>query len=163
MCILIIFKYKEKMKKVEYIAKYGLIAYKKQQAQTIKWKETHKMHLIVYNEEYHKEHHEVDVTRGHEISRKGGKYYKKRLEYSRTGLGGQRHRIRVKHGIMWRQYKCIIAPESEIHHEWVPGTSNYNGIALVEKTAHRYGIIDVIEILDGTITLLKEMNIRERK
>ena len=36
------------------------------------------------------------------------------------------------------------------------GTARYMGIALVEKNAHRHGIVNVIEILEGQLTLLTE-------
>ena len=38
----------------------------------------------------------------------------------------------------------------------VPKTARYMGVALVERNLHRHGIIRVIEILEGQITLLTE-------
>lgn len=92
--------------------------------------------------------------------RKGGKYYEKKLEYNRTGLAGERNRVRAKHGRLWGPYKRIIAPDSVQHHQWRPGTAKYDGVALVEKDQHQYGIIDVIQILEGKITLLTEEEVR---
>ena len=66
------------------------------------------------------------------------------------------------HGNLWRKYKNIIAPESQIHHEWIPGTANYRGVALVEADQHMHGIVDVIEILEGKITLLTEDKVKEK-
>lgn len=97
-------------------------------------------------------------TRKHQEDRfrKGGKLYLKTLNYEHTGLRAERSGIRAKHRSKWRAYKKIIAPESQIHHAWQPGTAKYDGVALVEKNAHQHGIIDVIEILDGKITILLE-------
>ncbi len=95
----------------------------------------------------------------HECNRKGGKHYEKILENSRTGLRHERNLIRSKDRNKWRQYKQIIAPESQCHHEWDPGTANYAGVALVEADQHRHGIIDVIKILEGEITLFTEKEI----
>ena len=98
----------------------------------------------------------------HETNRIGGKYYQWKLKYLTTGVPGERHRIRRKHAHHYKPYKKIIAPESQIHHEWIPETAEYRGVALVEAKAHQYGIIDVIEILDGKITLLTEEEICKR-
>jgi len=97
----------------------------------------------------------------HEHNRKGGKYYEWKLKYQRTGIPGERKKVRTKHGKQYRPYKAIIAPDSQLHHEWVPDTSEYRGVALVETNAHQYGIIDVIQILDGKITLLTEEQIKK--
>lgn len=99
------------------------------------------------------------VAKNQEIYRKGGKYYEYMLKYLTTGISGKRHSIRAKHGYMYRLFKQIIAPNSAIHHEWIPGTAEYKGVALVEAEAHRHGIIDVIQILEGKITLLTEAEI----
>ena len=61
--------------------------------------------------------------------------------------------IRSKHSRRWRKFKTLIAPGSELHHEWIPETAEYRGVALVEADQHRRGIIDVIQILEGEITL----------
>ena len=135
------------MNKEEFIARRGEAAYEK------KLEQNHQRALDNPDRvrEYHEEH-----------GRKGGKYYLKWRKYQITGLRSARNVIRTMHRRHWRNYKTIIAPDSQIHHEWVPGTSNYNGVALVEKDQHRHGIIDVIQILDGDITLLTEKEIRER-
>ena len=36
-------------------------------------------------------------------------------------------------------------------------------MALVEKGAHRYGIINVIQILEGEITVFSEKELKEQK
>lgn len=118
------------MNKEEYIEKYGEEAYKTRLKQTEMWIKTH--------------------------NRKGGDNYPKLMLYHMTGLPYARRLIRNKHGLKWRLFKQIIAPESQIHHEWIPRTADYRGTALVETNQHQHGIIDVIQILEGKITLLTE-------
>lgn len=90
---------------------------------------------------------------------KGGKYYGKTLEYNNTGLRCERNRVRGRHAYHYHPYKKIIAPDSELHHQWIPGTADYIGVALVEKDQHQHGIIDVIQILEGEITLFTEAEV----
>ena len=164
------------MNKEERIAKYGEAAYKKKLEQVRAWQEEHKEEEKAYSKKYYKEHKEEEnarskkyreknpeqvVANGQEQGRRGGKHYAKKLKYEHTGLQGARNRIRYKHGREWKPYKDIIAPDSQIHHEWVPDTAEYRGIALVEAEQHMHGIIDVIEILDGKITLLTEEQVRK--
>jgi len=94
--------------------------------------------------------------------RKGGELYEKYQIYKQTGLQGERNKIRSKHGYKWRPYKHIIAPNSQIHHQWLPGTAGYTGVALVEKDQHIHGFIKVIQILEGEITLFCEANVLAR-
>lgn len=94
-------------------------------------------------------------------SHKGGKRYAKKQNYKQTGVQCKRNSIRSTHSNKWRQYKCIIAPESQIHHEWLPDTAEYRGVALVEANQHMHGIIDVIRILKGEITLSTEKDIKK--
>lgn len=84
-----------------------------------------------------------------ESDRKGGKYYEKKREYDLSELRSERHKIRSNHEHKWQAYKNIIAPGSQLHHQWRPGTSEYSGLALVEADQHQHGIIDVIQILEG--------------
>lgn len=102
-------------------------------------------------------------AKGKKISRKGGAYYKEHMQYRQTGIQGEREKIRCAHGNQWRPFKRIIAPESQIHHQWRKDSSEYDGVALVEAKAHQYGIIDVIQILDGKITLLTEEQMKRTK
>jgi hypothetical protein len=95
-----------------------------------------------------------------EQHRKGGKYYRITRENQQKGIPWEKNKIRSFHGNKWRLYKHIIAPDSVIHHQWQPGSAEYRGVALVEKGQHQYGTIDVIEILEGDITLLTEKEIR---
>jgi hypothetical protein len=136
------------MKKEETIKRYGKEAYAKQLAQA---------------QAYCKEHPEQVIANHQEECRKGGKYYKHKLEHDQTGLRGDRNRIRVKHANQYRPYKYIIAPDSQLHHEWVPDTSEYRGVALVEAYQHMHGFVDVIEILEGKIALLTEEEVRKGK
>lgn len=132
------------MKKVKCIARFGKEGYNRRLARERMRK---------------KEHPEAVVRARRERERTGGKYYAKKLEYSCTGLPGARHNIRIKHAKMWRPYKNIIAPGSQIHHEWIPRSANYRGVALVEADQHMHGVIKVIEVLEGNITMLTEVEV----
>lgn len=129
------------MNKVDYIAKYGKGAYAKLLSQSRKWR-------VEYPES------------SKEISNKGGKYYERTLKYNRTGLRGERRKIRTIHSHKWLLYKRIIAPNSQIHHQWRPQSAEYDGLALVEADQHMFGFIDVIQVLEGEITLFTEEEIR---
>lgn len=148
------------MKKKERILRYGEEAYQEAKNQgrarytkhheednkrSAKWRETHPKELI---------------TSAKDRGRKGGKYYGKALEYMRTGLPYKRNLVRHNHRRKWNPFKRIIAPKTQIHHEWVPETANYRGVGLVEPDQHIYGYIDVIQILEAEITLLTEPEIR---
>lgn len=151
------------MNKEETIERYGEDAWDKHLAQNRAYYKAHKEDVKARNKEYREEHPEEVKAYNNEIGRKCGKHYDKHLKDMQTGLQGARNRIRIKHRTKYKQYKDIIATESQIHHEWIPETAEYRGIALVEKEPHQYGIINVIQILDGKITLLTEEEVREKK
>ena len=90
---------------------------------------------------------------------KGGRYYEKCRKYNSAGLRHERNRVRRKHATHYRSFKRIIAPESQLHHQWLPETADYRGVALVEANQHMHGIIDVIQILEGEITLFTEAEV----
>ena len=144
------------MKKEEYIEKYGKESYEKMQEQSRNWQAYRREEVRAAHKEWRENNPEEVILHGREGCRKGGKYYDKNREYNTTGISGERYRIRIKHAVFYRPYKKIIAPESQIHHQWVPRTADYTGVALVEADQHRYGYIDVIQILEGEITLLTE-------
>lgn len=137
------------MKKKEFIAKYGKEAYVK---------------MILQGRERQRAWGERNPQKVIELcrkrNRKGGKYYEKHLIENRTGLRGERNKIRGEHRKHWRPYKNIIAPDSQLHHQWCPRTAEYTGLALVEADQHIHGIIDVIQILEGEITSLTEKDVR---
>lgn len=138
------------MKKENFIKKYGEKKYQEQMELHKVWVERHPVQF------------QANVRKqSREQNHKGDKFYAAKLRYKRTGTQGKRSQIRTKHGNFYRVYKQIIAPESQIHHEWIPGTPNFRGVALVEKDKHLHGFIDVIRILEGVITLLTEAEIRE--
>jgi hypothetical protein len=170
------------MKKEERIARYGEEAYERYLEQRRAWGKAHKKEEKARKKKYREEHKEeakaqtkrwqeehpekvkANSTRSsQEQGRKGGKYYDITLEDNRTGLRGERNKIRTKHGKQYRPYKMIIAPDSQIHHEWIPDTSEYRGVALVEAEQHMHGIVDVIEILEGSITLLTEEEVKRKQ
>ncbi|MBE9594226.1 MAG: hypothetical protein IMF19_12210 [Proteobacteria bacterium] len=167
------------MNKEEVIKRYGEEAWQKMLAQGREYYKEHKEEKKAYNKKYREEHKEeekayqkryneehpeevkANSTRSsHEQNRKGGKYYDKNLEDKRTGLRGERNRIRNKHAREFREIKDTLAEEVELHHEWIGDTAEYRGVALVEKDAHRNGFIDVILLLDGKITLLTEEEVK---
>ena len=151
------------MKKSEIIERYGEAAYERKLEQGRERYKAHKEEAKAYAKRYREEHPEEVIAIDHEKSRKGGKRYAKKLKDIQTGLQGARNRIRKKHAHQYRPYKQIIAPDSQLHHGWVPDTDEYRGVALVEKDAHMHGIVDVIEILDGKITLLTEEEVKVGK
>ncbi len=166
------------MKKAECIEQYGEAEWDRRLEQQRAWRKAHreeaKAAVKKYREEhpegvkaasknYRETHPEEIRILSHEQHRKGGKYYNKMLEYKKTGIAGERNGIRRKHARQYKQYKDIIAHDSQIHHEWVPKTPEYRGLALVEKDQHMHGFIDVIVILDGKITLLTEEQIKKGK
>ncbi len=124
---------------------------------------THIEQRKVSIKKWQEEHPERMAARPHAVHRKGGEYYEKELEYARTGLQGKRNIIRMSHRRTYRPYKKIIAPASQLHHQWVVESPKYRGIALVEADQHQHGIIDVIQILEGEITLLTEKEIRNER
>ena len=134
------------MKKDEFIAKYGIEAYKRLLVNTKQWCVTHPKRKKAQCQEQ---------------CRKGGKHYEyHNKQYRMTGVPHKKLLIRSNHGRIWKKHKQIIAPESQLHHQWLPETANYTGMALVEKEQHQYGFIDVIQILEGGITLFTETEIR---
>jgi hypothetical protein len=128
-----------------------------------KYREAHKEENNARDKKYREEHPEKVKASNNEQNRKGSRRYDKKLEYNKKGIPGDKHKIRTKHANQYKPYKDIIAPDSQLHHEWIPKTSDYRGVALVEKEAHMHGFVDVIEILDGKITLLTEEEIRKGK
>ena len=133
--------------KDEFIKSYGKAAYEKTLVQSRAWEEA--------NPEKREEIRKRQA-------RKGGKYYEKHREYQHTGLQGERHKIRAKHGMAYLQYKRIIAPDSVLHHQWRLNSAEYDGVALVEKAQHQLGFVDVVQLLEGEITLLTEEEVRNR-
>ena len=151
------------LKKDEYIAKYGEEAYEKHLEQSQEWYRQHCERAKATVQKRRVEKPEIVKANNREISRKGGKYYEAKRVYDRSGLQGKKNKIRKEHAYKYRPYKMIIAPDSELHHQWCPQSAEYTGVALVEANPHRYGIIDVIQILDGKITLLTEEAIRNQE
>ena len=153
------------MKKREIIEEYGKQEYERRKEQNRKrtrlWREKNVERDRVSSRNWSLQH-PAEVRKTHQNqSRKGGRFYVKKQLYDHIGLQGERNKIRSRDWRMWHTYKQIIAPDSQLHHEWVPRTAEYNGLALVEKDQHQHGSIDVIEILDGEITVFTEQELRE--
>ena len=145
------------MKKRDFVRRYGEEAWAKKQEQSRRWNAANPIK------------HADGVKRSHAANpdkhRRRVKQWKRanpdkvksfNQKYFSTGLPHSRKLVRMKHGNQYRAYKQIIAPDSQIHHEWIPNTANFRGVALVEKDQHQHGVIDVIQILEGDITLLEE-------
>ena len=155
------------MGKKEFIERYGVAAYEKKQQQNQDWYKAHQDWYKAHAEEARERNQlwrqnnpdKVKASRQEE-GRKSGRYYDRHCKYRATGLPHERNLVRAKHGKRYRPYKKIIAPDSVLHHEWLPNTANYQGVALVEKDQHQHGFIDVIQILEGEITLLTEEEVR---
>lgn len=178
------------MNKEEYIKRYGKAAWEKKlqqgrdwNTQHLKekkaiskaWYTQHRKECNAKSLDWYAQHRDEDNARKKEwrktnpkkvkahnceVNHKGGKYYKKQLEYQRTGLQRERKRIRTKHAKLYHPFKQITARDTQFHHEWLPGTAKYIGVALVEKVAHSQGFINVITVLEGEITLFTEKEIR---
>ena len=134
------------MKKEEIIQRYGAEEYERR---------------VQLRQDWRRDHPEREKVFDQEKSRKGGKRYEQRRQHRMIGTPHEKDLVRHKHQNRWTPYKQIIAPEAQLHHEWLPKTSTYRGVALVEKNKHVHGFIDVIQILEGEITLLTEKEVRE--
>jgi maltooligosyltrehalose synthase len=138
-------------------------AYEKRLEQMRAYNIAHKEEGNARARKYKEEHLERVRANDQEACRKGGKRYEKMLAYSRTSIPGDKKKIRRKHARQYKSYKDIIAPDSQLHHNWQnDGTAGYSGIALVEANAHQHGVIDVIQILDGKITVFTEEELKSR-
>ena len=133
------------MNKENRIKKYGIEKHKIRMEQVRDWREQHPAQV---------------QAQSREQGRKDGGGYKNKRLYEMNGFPHARALVRCKHRRKWTPFKQIIAPKSQIHHEWIPGTADFRGVALVETDQHLHGYVDVIKILDGKITLLTEKEIR---
>ena len=149
------------MKKEECIAKYGEAAYEKMLQQTRNWNALHREEMSIRSSEWCAANPGKVLAIQQEQSRKGGKFYEKYLEYQRTGLRAERNKIRDEHRYQYRDIRQAT-PNSELHDEWIPGTAMYRGVALVEKVPHQNGIIKVIKVLEGEITIFTEKEIAQQ-
>lgn len=139
------------MKKKDFLKRYGGAAFKKWRQQSRDWMA-----------QWRKDNPDKVKANHQEEGRKGGKYYGKHLENEHTGIRGERNKIRMKHTYLYRNIK-EATPNSQIHHEWLPGTADFRGVALVERDAHQNGIIKIIKVLEGRITLFTEKEISKQE
>ena len=148
------------MNKEEFIKKYGEDAYEKHQEVGKQWKVANKKRERATEKQWRLFHPEKVKHINKEISQKGGKYYEQHKQYKMAGLQHEKELVRGIHKRLHMPFKKIVAPKSQLHHEWISETANYRGVALVEADPHIHGYIDVIQILQGEITLLTEAEIR---
>ena len=160
------------LKKVEYIERHGAVAYVGHLQQCQRWaaqhREKHNAAAKAWREanpnagkEWYAANPDKVMGYNQEGSHKGGKRYAVKQKYQTTGLQGERHRVRTKHAKIYYNIKQAT-PNNVLHHEWIQGTAKYRGVALVDKEAHQNGIIKVIKILEGKITLFSEKEIAEQ-
>lgn len=148
--------------KEDYIKLHGEEAYEKRLERMRDWYKGNSKKKLAHDRARMKNHPEVVTARGVERNRKNGKYYMAKRKYQMTGIQHEREIMRKRHQSRWRQFKQIIAPGSQLHHSWRPNSAEYDGLALVEADAHMRGFIDVIQILEGDITLFTEEEVRNR-
>ena len=154
------------MNKEEFIRKYGEEAYEakvRRRRESRKSRQGYKNELAGSAIWWSKNLEKIEeYAKGR--NRPGGIYYDEILRKNKEGLRHERAKRRGRDGHKYREYKQIIDPEglSQVHHSWYRGSAECSGIALVEKSQHQHGYIDVIQILEGEITLFTEAEIRER-
>ena len=150
------------MKKEEFIKRRGKAAWKKHLAQSSVWKAAHPKEVKAAAARWKAANQEKVKASHQEQSRKGGKYYDYWREHFMNGLLHERILVRMRHR---KQYHGIkeATPNTEFHHEWIPGTAKYRGLALVDKEMHRRGIIKVIKLLEGQITLFTEKEVKKEE
>lgn len=141
------------MKKKEFIKRYGQSKYEEMLKQR---RGRTRNSYLGKQKEWRDANPEVIKFHHAAANRKGGMHYEKRLRENREGLQGDRGRIRRIDGNRFRRYKPFFAKQSQLHHEWIPGTAKYRGIALVEQEQHMRSIIDVFMVLEGEITVFNE-------
>lgn len=147
------------MIKAEIIERYGKEEHEKRLQRAQEWRANNQERSKQTGREWRESHPEQVKAFNQEQNRKGGKRYEKRKAHKMQGIPHEKELVRGKHHRIWTPYKKIIAPESVMHHEWIPETADYRGVALVEKDQHQYGRIGVIQILGGEITLLTESEV----
>ena len=150
------------MNKEEFIRKYGEVAYGRALERNRNWQKHHREKVNITREVWRKSNPDKVMAHNRTCNRehlKGGKLYKHVQKYKTTELQGERNRIRKRHARLYRVIKQAT-PNSVFHHEWLFGTAEYRGVALVEKEAHKNGIIKVIKVLEGEITVFTEKEIR---
>ena len=148
------------MNKKECIDIYGKEKYARMLKQNRERNRVHPDQIRANSRKWADAHPDQVLAQSQKHNRKGGKGYKKMRRYKMTGVPHTKGKIRTSHANKWAPYKQIIAPKAQLHHEWLLGTARYRGVALVEANQHMHGFIDVIQIMEGEITLLREEEVR---
>ena len=143
----------------DFIRRYGTEAYEEKKRENREKYWSHPEEDNEISRKWRERNPEQVRLNSKEQYQKGGKYYEKWRGYNKTGLRLKRNAVRSKYRMRYHPYKKIIAPESQLHYEWIPETADYRGIALVEADQHMRGIINVIQILEGEITLFTEKEV----
>lgn len=133
------------MKKEEYIRKYGPAAWEERLSKTRRTRVKNKVDkcLKIKNESEKGNPTDQQESLRDQWKKENGAKFRPRLNEC---VLKERNKIRQAHYVKWR------SPHFDVHHEWVGDTADYRGVALVERIAHRHGIINVVIPLEGVIT-----------
>jgi hypothetical protein len=138
------------MKKEKCIERYGEDEYERRLTMSREWNREHPEEHQAGRERWEKEHPEKVAE------------YKRR--HHKTGIQGLKNKVRTKDADFYRRFKKVIAPTSQLHHEWSNnGTAEYTGVALVEADQHMYGFVEVIHVVRGEISLFTEASLQGRE
>ena len=94
------------------------------------------------------------VRHGH--NKNGVQMWQDKKNHDKINNNTERHKERAKaynkYGSIKKRLEKKLGIKLQLHHEWIDGTAQYNGLALVDAELHRKGIIKVILLLEGEIT-----------
>jgi hypothetical protein len=145
---------KHRKEKLEYQHEYIL----EHKAERIKYQRMyraeHKAEILEYDREYHRRyrtkhpHCTRDYLNQNKVARKRGNI--------RNIHGRFKPYKWLKNGLKLQGF------DPQIHHEWIPRTTEYTGIALVEAKDHMRNIIKPLIILEGEIVWTNETDERSK-
>jgi hypothetical protein len=132
------------MNKKAFIERWGEEAYEKRMKMSRDWRRAHPENTG----KWHKQIHDWQQANPSRVRRLARDYYRKHrqeiLNSQSSGNEGLRKVIRAKYGRLWREYKRIIAPATQLKYLWLFGSDEYKCIALVQKDQSQYLFEDVI-------------------
>jgi hypothetical protein len=133
------------MKKEEYIRKYGPAAWEERLSKTRRTRVKNKVDkgLKIKNESNKGNQTDQQESLRDQWKKENGAKFRSRLNEC---VLQERNKIRQAHHAKWG------SADFDIHHEWSEDTADYRGVALVERTPHRHGVIKVVIPLEGVIT-----------
>ena len=134
------------MKKEEYIRKYGPAAWEAKLSKARRTRITNKVDKGLKDKKESKTENYIEQQELMRVQWKKDKGTKRRSRLSEDVLM-ERQKIRHAHYIKWGG-----GIDLDIHHGWIGDTADYQGVALVERDAHRRGIINIVIPIEGGIT-----------